>query len=61
MKIIFELDTDKINSLQLESLRKQIKRTKHAHFTNLQVRINGEFEYHEADWIKHLAEIEAGK
>ncbi len=61
MKIIFELDTDKINSLQLASLHHQIERAKHAHYTNLQVRIGGKFEYHEADWIKHLTEIEAGK
>ena len=57
MKIIFELDLDKINDLQLSTLRKTIERAQHAHYTDIDMRINGQNEYCEADWIKHLVEL----
>jgi len=50
----WELTDEKINSLQVESVDRIIKRCKAAHFTNVRIRINGEWEEHEADWIKHL-------
>lgn len=48
------LDAARINRLQDESIERLVKRCKQAHFVNVQVRINGEWEEFEADWIKHL-------
>lgn len=56
-KLHFTLDLNSINSMQLETMRKAIERAKHAHYTNIEVRINGEYEYVEADWLKHFIEI----
>ena len=55
-KIKFEMDLSKINELQLKSLRLAIQRAKHAHHTDLNLRINGADEFYEADWLKHLDE-----
>jgi hypothetical protein len=57
MKIIFELEVDKINKIQFKTIRRTIERAKHAHYTNIHLRINGKDEYEEADWLKHLVEI----
>ena len=47
--------TDKnINSLQVDSIQRLIDRLKHAHHTDLCVRINGQDEWFEADWLKHM-------
>ena len=47
--------TDKnINSLQVDSIQRLINRLNHAHHTDLCVRINGQDEWFEADWLKHL-------
>ena len=47
--------TDKnINSLQVDSIQRLIDRLKHAHHTDIHVRINGHDEWFEADWLKHL-------
>ena len=47
--------TDKnINSLQVDSIQRLIDRLKHAHHTDLCVRINGQDEWFQADWLKHL-------
>jgi hypothetical protein len=43
-----------INDLQRQSVDQLIKRSKAAHFTNVNVRINGKWEESEADWIKHM-------
>jgi hypothetical protein len=51
------LSADAINDIQNESLARSVKRCKQAHFTDLQIRINGEFEAAQADWIKHLRPI----
>lgn len=48
------IDTQKINDLQMESIRKLIPRLRQAHFTNLRIRINGAWEEVECDWLKHL-------
>ena len=47
--------TDKnINSLQVDSIQRLIDRLKHALHTDLRVRINGQDEWFEADWLKHM-------
>ena len=47
--------TDKnINSLQVDSIQRLIDRLKHAHHADLCVRINGQDEWFEADWLKHM-------
>ena len=47
--------TDKnINSLQVDSIQRLIDCLKHAHHTDLCVRINGQDEWFEADWLKHM-------
>lgn len=57
MILKFELDTRYVNDVQLESLREILATSKAAHWTNVNFRINGKDEYHEADWLKHLNEI----
>ena len=50
--------TDKnINSLQLVSIQRLIDRAKHAHHTDLRVRINGQDEWFQADWLKHMVRV----
>ncbi len=47
--------TDKnINSIQVDSIQRLIDRLKHAHHTDLCVRINGQDEWFQADWLKHM-------
>lgn len=50
----FLLDDDLVNDLQVASIRRLIERAKHAHYTNIYMRINGVDEVVEADWLKHL-------
>ena len=52
----FKLTDENINELQVESIRKTIERCKHAHMTDIHIRINGKWEVVEADWIKHMKE-----
>ena len=50
--------TDKnINSLQVDSIQRLIDRLKHAHHTDLCVRINGQDEWFQADWLKHIVRV----
>ena len=50
--------TDKnINSLQVDDIHRLIDRLKHAHHTDLCVRINGQDEWFEADWLKHMVRV----
>jgi hypothetical protein len=51
------VQTDKINHLQCESIEREIKRCGQASHVDLQIRINGAYEYAEADWIKHMLEL----
>lgn len=44
-----------VNEPQTESINELIARTKRAHYTDVRLRINGEYEFYQADWIKHLA------
>jgi hypothetical protein len=47
--------TDKnINSIQVNSIQRLINRLNHAHHTDIRVRINGQDEWFEADWLKHM-------
>ena len=48
------LTDKKINSLQVDDIQRLIDRLKHAHHTDLCVRINGQDEWFEADWLKHM-------
>lgn len=50
----WHLPSEHLNKPQLESIAKLVQRTKQAHYTNVVVRINGENETYEADWIKHM-------
>ena len=38
----------------VERLMKRIERLKHAHFTDIRARINGDYVWIEGDFIKHL-------
>ena len=50
--------TDKnINALQVDSIQRVIDRLKHAHHTDLCVRINGQDEWVQADWLKHMVRV----
>ena len=50
--------TDKnINSLQVDSIQRLIDRLNHAHHTDLRVRINGQDEWFQADWLKHMIRV----
>jgi len=45
---------EKINSLQVDSIQRLIDRARHAHMTDIKLRINGQDEWFQADWLKHL-------
>ena len=50
--------TDKnINSIQVDSIQRLISRLKYAHHTDLRVRINGQDEWFQADWLKHMVRV----
>ena len=50
--------TDKnINSLQVDSIQRLIDRLNHAHHTDLRVRINGQDEWFQADWLKDMVRV----
>lgn len=55
-KLYFVIDLDNINDIQLCSMRRTIERAKHAHWINVEFRINGKDEYAQADWLKHFVE-----
>jgi hypothetical protein len=56
--VAFLLTDEHINSLQASSVGKLIERAKHAHMTDIKLRINGEDEWYEADWIKRLQPVQ---
>ncbi|MBU3721205.1 MAG: hypothetical protein FGM22_10755 [Burkholderiaceae bacterium] len=45
---------EKINSIQVDSIQRLIDRAKHAHMTDIKLRINGQDEWYQADWLKHM-------
>lgn len=52
------VSADRLNDIQMKSIQRQIARCKQAHFVNLKIRINGDWEEgEEADWIKHLLPV----
>ena len=51
------LPANSINDIQQLSVSDQISTCKKAHYTNLSIRINGQDEIHQADWVKHLIPI----
>ena len=48
---------EKINSIQVNSIQHLIDRAKHAHMADIKLRINGQDEWYQADWIKHITQI----
>jgi hypothetical protein len=48
------LPLDAVNDMQERSIDRLIQRAKHAHYIDVDMRINGQNEHHEADWIKHM-------
>jgi hypothetical protein len=48
---------EKINSLQVDSIQRLIDRARHAHMTDIKLRINGQDEWHQADWLKHMVRV----
>ena len=55
--LTLRLPGDKVNSLQVASVLRLIERAKHAHMTDIKLRINGRDEWIQADWLKHLEKI----
>lgn len=53
----FVMRADAVNDLQLESMRRVMNRARAAHFTNIDMRINGKNEISEADWLKQFREV----
>lgn len=43
-----------LNGLQRDSIRDLIESAKHAHWVNMQLRINGQDKIVEADWVKSM-------
>lgn len=55
--LLLRLPGEKVNSLQVASVLRLIERCKHAHMTDIKLRINGRDEWIEADWLKHLENV----
>lgn len=49
-----EIPDEALSSLQKLSIERLIERAKHAHTTDIKMRINGQDLVIEADWIKNL-------
>lgn len=52
--LLFSLDKSLINNIQVHSISQVIPRARVAHHTDFHMRINGQNEVWEADWVKHL-------
>ena len=50
------IDDKSINHLQIKTIQRLIERANHAHMTDIKLRINGQDEWYEGDWIKHMVE-----
>lgn len=48
------IESKHLNQPMRSGMEKLIERARHAHYINAVVRINGQDEIYEADWIKHL-------
>lgn len=53
----WRLTSERINELQIDSIRKTLPMLRAAHFTNLRIRIDGEWREIECDWLKHMVEV----
>ena len=49
----------KVNELQQKTINTLLKVLPKAHFTNVRVRINGEWKEYQADWLLELLHIYA--
>lgn len=54
--VSLSIDDKNINTLQVQSIQRVIARSKHAHMIDIKLRINGQDEWYEADWIKHITQ-----
>lgn len=54
--LTYTIDTGLINMLQIDSMRRAIVKARHAHHTDIMMRINGQDVHYEADWLKHFRE-----
>lgn len=54
VKIQLLLDPANVNEIVLASMLDVLKKSKGAHYTNIEMRINGEDVQFEADWLKYL-------
>jgi len=50
----WKLSGEHINSVQQASIEELVRLSKLAHFVDIRVRINGEFRWLQADWLKWL-------
>lgn len=55
--LYFVMRAGAINDMQLKSMRYVMNRARAAHFTDIDMRINGKNEIIEADWLKHFREV----
>ncbi len=51
---LYSFDRSKINEFQRQTMGAVLKACKHAHYTNIILRINGRDDVYEADWLKHF-------
>jgi formamidopyrimidine-DNA glycosylase len=56
---VWALTDVNINDVQTASIDRLISRCKGAHYVNIHIRINGMWEIHEGDWLKHLKRVVA--
>lgn len=54
------LPLDAVNDLQARTIARTISRGKGSHYIDIRMRINGDFEHFEADWIKHMVPVSPG-
>jgi hypothetical protein len=52
--VAYSVPREALNPLQELSAEALIDRSKHAHYCNVHLRINGKDEIYEADWLKHM-------
>lgn len=52
--MMWTLTDAKLNELQVDTINRLIQRCKGAHYVDVLVRINGQDERFQADWLKHL-------
>lgn len=52
--MIIEIPDRSLNELIVETMSRTVDRAKHAHMTDVRLRVNGAYEFEEADWIKHM-------